>query len=95
VPAAPPVAVMPVFAAMPADVAEPADDMEALAPAGFNRVIQFDDEKGEMFLQYHFFKNGEEFIYEKTVNVTDKPESERHRIIHDFEAEIELPGTSI
>ncbi|QRR01880.1 hypothetical protein [Dyadobacter sandarakinus] len=61
----------------------------------FAKLVKYNPETGQMFLRYQFVKNGEEFIYEKTADVPDKSDSERARIIHDFETEIELPGRGI
>jgi hypothetical protein len=54
--------------------------------------VKYNPDTGEMFLQYHFLKNNEEYIFEKTVNAGDKSERERQTIIDKFEREIELPG---
>jgi hypothetical protein len=74
-------------------------DYEATPPVsadsddkGFTKHVKFNPESGEMFLRYRFMKNNEEYIYEKSVDAFQKTESQRQRIIHDFENEIELPG---
>lgn len=55
------------------------------------REVSYDTESGELHLRYQFMKNGEEFIYEKTVNASEKSEKQRQNIILDFEKEIGLP----
>ncbi len=59
---------------------------------GFSKHVRYNSETGEMFLKYRFMKNGEEYIYEKTVNAAEKSEKERLRVIESFESEMGLPG---
>jgi len=59
------------------------------------KEIKFNSESGELFMRYQFTKNGEEFIFEKTVNTSQKSAKQRENIIRDFEKEIALPGNSI
>jgi len=61
----------------------------------YDKKVKYNSESGELYLRYQFMKNGEEFIYEKTVNVADKTEKQRQNIIKSFEKEIELPGSLI
>lgn len=61
-------------------------------PKGFSKHVRYNSETGEMFLKYRFMKNGDEYIYEKTVNAAEKSEKERLRVIESFESEIGLPG---
>ncbi|KQS33490.1 hypothetical protein [Dyadobacter sp. Leaf189] len=65
---------------------------DGLESTGYRKHVKYNPQTGELFLQYHFKKNEEEFVFEKTVNAEDKSESERQRIIDNFEREIELPG---
>ncbi|MCE7058849.1 hypothetical protein [Dyadobacter sp. CY343] len=65
---------------------------QGLDSAGYRKHVKFNPQTGELFLQYHFKKNDEEFVYEKTVNAAEKSDTERQRIIDRFENEIELPG---
>ncbi|WP_439555026.1 hypothetical protein [Dyadobacter sp.] len=65
---------------------------DGLESTGYRKHVKYNPQTGELFLQYHFKKNEEEFVFEKTVNAEDKTESERQRIIDSFEREIELPG---
>lgn len=58
----------------------------------FIKELKFNPESGQMFMRYRFTKNDEEYTYEKTINVIDKTEQERQKVISDFEKEIELPG---
>jgi len=58
----------------------------------FTKELKYNPESGQMFMRYRFNKNDEEYTYEKTLNVLDKSEEERQKIIADFEKEIELPG---
>ena len=61
----------------------------------YDKKIKYDCDSGELYMRYQFLKNGEEFIYEKTVDAREKNEKQRQNIIRDFEKEIELPGTLI
>ena len=74
------------------EVQSPASTSADSDEKGFTKHVKFNPESGEMFLRYRFMKNNEEYIYEKTVDAYEKTESQRQRIIHDFENEIELPG---
>jgi hypothetical protein len=65
---------------------------EGLDAVGYRKHVRYNPESGELFLQYHFKKNDEEFVFEKTVNAAEKSEREREQIIERFEKEIELPG---
>jgi hypothetical protein len=58
----------------------------------FTKEVKFDSETGEMYLKYEFTRNGEEFVFEKTVNATSKSAKQREQIISNFEAEIILPS---
>lgn len=62
---------------------------------GYTKQVRYNPESGELFLRYRFNKQNEEFIYEKTVNASEKSEEDRQDIIDDFEIEIELPGRGI
>ncbi|WP_031525983.1 hypothetical protein [Dyadobacter crusticola] len=68
---------------------------EGLESAGYRKHVKYNPQTGELFLQYHFKKDEEEFVFEKTVNAEDKSEAERQRIIDRFEREIELPGKGV
>ncbi|KAA0989610.1 hypothetical protein [Dyadobacter aurulentus] len=68
---------------------------QGLDSAGYRKHVKYNPHTGEMFLQYHFRKNNEEFVYEKTVNAADKSETERQSVIERFEQEIELPGKGV
>jgi hypothetical protein len=68
---------------------------ESTDPKGFTKHVRYNPDSGEMFLKYRFMKNNEEYIYEKTVDASDKSERERQHIIDKFENEIELPGKGI
>ena len=59
------------------------------------KEVKYNSESGELFMHYQFMKNGEEFIFEKTVNATQMTVKQRENIIKDFEKEIALPGNSI
>ncbi|WP_353721663.1 hypothetical protein [Dyadobacter sp. 676] len=72
-------------------IREPASN----APKGFSKHVRYNSETGEMFIKYRFVKNGDEYIYEKTVNAADKSEKERQRIVENFESEMGLPGNGM
>lgn len=58
----------------------------------YTKEIKFDSQTGEMHLRYEFTRDGEEFVYEKTVDATSKSTRQREQIISNFEAEIVLPS---
>ncbi len=57
----------------------------------FTKEIWLDD-NGFLYLRYSFSKEGDEYIFEKSTDATEKSESERQKFIKDFEEEIELPA---
>lgn len=59
---------------------------------GYSKHVRYNSETGEMFIKYRFMKDGDEYIYEKTVHAAEKSEKERQRIIEKFASEIGLPG---
>lgn len=64
-------------------------------PKGFTKQVRYNSESGEMFIKYKFMKDGDEYIYEKTVNAAQKSEKERLKIIEKFESEMGLPGNGM
>jgi hypothetical protein len=64
-------------------------------PKDFSRHVRYNSETGEMFIKYRFTKDGDEYIYEKTVNAAEKSEKDRQRIIENFEREMGLPGNGM
>jgi hypothetical protein len=64
-------------------------------PKDFSKHVRYNSETGEMFIKYRFMKDGDEYIYEKTVNAAEKSEKERQRIIEKFESEMGLPGNGM
>lgn len=64
-------------------------------PKGFTKHVRYNSESGEMFIKYKFMKDGDEYIYEKTVNAAQKSEKERLKIIEKFESEMGLPGNGM
>jgi hypothetical protein len=58
----------------------------------YKKEIKFDNALGEMLLRYQFMRGGDEFIFEKTVNVSSQSPKQREQIIKNFEAEIDLPA---
>lgn len=75
------------------------EDQKDAAPAEnskpYEKKVKYNSESGELYMCYQFVKNGEEFIYEKTVNAAEKTEKQRQSIILNFEKEIALPGNLI
>ena len=76
-------------------VEEDTPDAPAENAKPYDKKIKYDSESGELYMRYQFLKNGEEFIYEKTVDVREKTEKQRQNIIRNFEKEIELPGNLV
>lgn len=64
-------------------------------PKDFSRHVRYNSETGEMFIKYRFTKDGDEYIYEKTVNAAEKSEKDRQRIVESFEKEMGLPGNGM
>jgi DNA-binding protein YbaB len=64
-------------------------------PKGVTKHVRYNSETGEMYVKHKFMKNGDEYIYEKTVNAADKSEKERLKIIEKFESEMGLPGNGM
>lgn len=64
-------------------------------PKDFSRHVRYNSETGEMSIKYRFTKDGDEYIYEKTVNAAEKSEKERQRIVENFESEMGLPGNGM
>ncbi|MBO9613984.1 MAG: hypothetical protein J7619_14870 [Dyadobacter sp.] len=64
-------------------------------PKDFSKHVRYNSETGEMFIKYRFMKDGDEYIYEKTVNAAERSEKERQRIIENFEKEMGLPGNGM
>jgi hypothetical protein len=58
----------------------------------YKKEIKFDNALSEMHLRYQFMRGGDEFIFEKTVNVSSQSPKQREQIIKNFEAEIDLPA---
>ncbi|NIJ51807.1 hypothetical protein [Dyadobacter arcticus] len=61
----------------------------------FVKQVKVNADAGEMYLRYSFIRNNEEFIFEKTADISGKSEAQRQRIVDNFESEIELPGKGI
>lgn len=59
----------------------------------YTKEINDDQETGRLFLRYRYTKDGEEYIYERTVNTQGKSDKEKQRIIRDTEKELGLPST--
>lgn len=62
---------------------------------GFTKHVRYNSETGEMYIKYRYVKDGDEYIFEKTADVTEKSEPERQRVIEKFESEIGLPGNGM
>ncbi|WP_426293077.1 hypothetical protein ACN9ML_27375 [Dyadobacter endophyticus] len=62
---------------------------------GLSKHVRYNSETGEMYIKYKFMKDGDEYIYEKTVNAAEKSEKERLKIIENFESEMGLPGNGM
>ena len=57
----------------------------------FSKEVKFNEASGELYLRYQFVKDGEDFVYEKTVDAGSKSPKQRDSIIRNFEREIDLP----
>lgn len=66
--------------------------IEKVTGKPYTKEVKFDSQTGEMHLRYEFTRDGEEFVYEKTVNAASKSAKQREQIISNFEAEIVLPS---
>lgn len=58
----------------------------------YTKEVNDDPETGRLFMRYRYTKDGEEYIYERTVNAQGKSDKEKQRIIRETEKEIGLPA---
>ncbi len=57
----------------------------------FVKEVKYSPESGQLFVRYRFMKNGEEVLYERTLNAPNKSAQERQKIVDSIEKELELP----
>ncbi len=58
----------------------------------FDKEVKYNAEFGQLFVHYRFIKNGEEVLYERTLNAPNKSAAERQRIVEGIEKELDLPA---
>lgn len=56
----------------------------------YSKQIKEDPETGRLFMRYRYEKDGEEFIFERTVNAQGKSDKEKSRIIRETEKSLGL-----
>ncbi|OIN56248.1 hypothetical protein BLX24_25980 [Arsenicibacter rosenii] len=56
----------------------------------YSKQIKDDPETGRLFMRYRYEKDGEEFIFERTVNAQGKSDKEKSRIIRETEKSLGL-----
>ncbi|MFN8348375.1 MAG: hypothetical protein U0X91_25460 [Spirosomataceae bacterium] len=61
-------------------------DLEGEKPV--SKEVNYNSGTGQLFMRYRFNKDGEEVIYERTVNAGDKSEAERKRMVEAIEKEL-------
>ncbi len=69
------------------------NQVQELRKVPYSKERKYDSNRQEVHLKYQFMKNGEEFVYEKSINSQDKSEKQLEQIIRKFEQEIEFPST--
>lgn len=57
----------------------------------FDKEVKYNAESGQLFVHYRYIKNGEEVLYERTLNAPNKSAAERQQIVDRIEKELELP----
>lgn len=57
----------------------------------YSKEVKYDYDLGEMHMRYQFMRDGEEFVYEKTVNAVGVSNEQIERLIKEFEGEIKVP----
>lgn len=73
------------------------DDNLTVAVGGkqpYTKEVSYDAETGQLHLRYRFQKEGDDFIYDRTLDVPNKSQQERQRIIDDIEKTIGVPTKS-
>ncbi|WP_153796209.1 lipoprotein 17-related variable surface protein [Foetidibacter luteolus] len=71
---------------------------ETAAVSGNNpyiKEIKYNRQTGILYMKYRFKKNGEENVFEKSVELKDASKSKRDEIIRNYEAEIGLPANKL
>ena len=58
----------------------------------FTKEVNDDPETGRLFMRYRYTKDGEEVIYERTINTQGKTDKDKQRIIRETEKELGLPS---
>jgi hypothetical protein len=58
----------------------------------FDKEVKYSAESGQLFVHYRYIKNGEEVLYERTLNALNKSAAERQRIVEGIEKELDLPA---
>lgn len=73
---------------------ETEDQIQELRKVPYSKEMKYDSNRQEVHLKYQFMKNGEEFVYEKSINSQDKSDKQLELIIRKFEQEIAFPTES-
>ena len=71
-------------------------DNQAMAVGGkhpYTKEVKYDSNSGQLYLRYKFQKDGDDFIYERTIDAPNKSQQERQRMIDGIEQEIGVPKT--
>ena len=72
-------------------------DNMAVAVGGkqpYTKEVNYNSESGQLHLRYRFRKDGDDFTYDRTLDVQNKSQQERQRIIDDIEKTIGVPTSS-
>ena len=70
-------------------------DNQTVAVGGkkpFTKEVNYNSESGQLYLRYRLTKDGDDFTYERTLDVKGKTQQERQRIIETIEKEIGVPA---
>ncbi|QDK77919.1 hypothetical protein EXU85_04670 [Spirosoma sp. KCTC 42546] len=69
-------------------------DNQTMAVGGkhpYTKEVKYDSDAGQLYLRYKFQKDGDDVTYERTIDVQNKSQQERQRLIEDIEKSIGVP----
>lgn len=69
-------------------------DSQTVAVGGkkpFTKEVKYNSDTEQLYLRYRLTKDGDDFTYERTLDVKGKTQQERQRIIESIEKEIGVP----
>ncbi|GAB4010015.1 hypothetical protein GCM10028808_19940 [Spirosoma migulaei] len=69
-------------------------DNQTMAVGGkhpYTKEVKYNSDAGQLYLRYKFQKDGDDVTYERTIDVQNKSQQERQRLIEDIEKSIGVP----